>query len=382
MINENISGKRSILHRAFSHLKNIFTGNVGTDKYLEAEPWGFNSIVVDENSIEISGFALPPIPDPTTASFTVNGQGFDHVEYPIPNKARGDLFWQRANADQSGFICRKASRKSELFKDGILTLEFQFQGQPKRFWFDRVFFFKDPDLVDNLPEPSRRYRVIGTESMEMFILGGVTDFMKMDLLLREVTGKGYGGYKNILDWGCGCGRVSRHFSSVDGISFYGADVDHDNAAWCSENLGFGNFRRIPLHPPTDFDTGAFDLIYGISVFTHLHEDVQLAWLEELKRISAPGATLLMTIHGATALNYAGVPKEPFKKLRNKIQEKGFVITSSNDQINDVIDDKDYYINVMHSKKYIRENWGKHFEIIDIIPGFIYTHDVVVMRKLP
>ena len=49
---------------------------------------------------------------------------------------------------------------------------------------------------------------------------------------------------------------------------HGADIDGDNASWCGQNLGI-NTRQIPLSPPTDYPDSWFDLIFGISVFTHL-----------------------------------------------------------------------------------------------------------------
>jgi len=46
-----------------------------------------------------------------------------------------------------------------------------------------------------------------------------------------------------------------------------------------------------------FEDGFFDLIFSVSIFTHLPEKMQIAWLEELRRASKPGALVLSSVHG-------------------------------------------------------------------------------------
>ena len=43
-----------------------------------------------------------------------------------------------------------------------------------------------------------------------------------------------------------------------------------------------------LAPPLRYEDGQFDLVYAISVFTHLPHDLERAWIDELGRITAPG----------------------------------------------------------------------------------------------
>ncbi|MCP6725914.1 class I SAM-dependent methyltransferase, partial [Klebsiella pneumoniae] len=81
---------------------------------------------------------------------------------------------------------------------------------------------------------------------------------------------------SVLDFGCGCGRVTRWWADFEG-AVAGSDVNAEAVAWCRENLGFASFEQNALAPPLDFDDASFDLVYALSVFTHLTEELQLAW---------------------------------------------------------------------------------------------------------
>ena len=47
-------------------------------------------------------------------------------------------------------------------------------------------------------------------------------------------------------------------------------------------------------PPLPFDDGFFDFVFSISVFTHIPEDMQFAWLSELRRVLKVGGTALLS----------------------------------------------------------------------------------------
>jgi SAM-dependent methyltransferase len=100
----------------------------------------------------------------------------------------------------------------------------------------------------------------------------------------------------LLDFGCGCGRVTRHFASF-GDAVYGTDLHPALAGWCRDRLGFGHFAANGLEPPLPFADRQFGLVYALSVFTHLPELLQRPWIEELRRVLRPGGHLVFTTHG-------------------------------------------------------------------------------------
>jgi SAM-dependent methyltransferase len=347
---------------------------------FQAEPWIIQNISFQDNLFTITGWVLPPINN-ATVHFSVNGHDFDSLQYPIPRPELVALFSRRTNASRSGFYAtQKDTTEKPLFDNGYVILKCKYDGQPEPFDFQRCWYFKDPRTQGIFPDSDRRFRVIGSNDESMFAMGGFTDFKRIEALLKIKFKKSYKDFDSILDWGCGCGRVSRYFVDIPEINFTGADVDLDNISWCNEHLHAGSFFHVPLHPPTSFGDNTFDLIYGISVFTHLSKDVQFSWLKELNRITRRGGIILVSIHGQTTFDYAQLDDVSYFNILRRIEEEGFVVTSKNDQIDNVIDDKNYYVNVTHSWNYIRREWTKYFEIVDIVPGMIFTHDVVILKK--
>ena len=102
----------------------------------------------------------------------------------------------------------------------------------------------------------------------------------------------------ILDFGCGCGRVARHWSGVrGGPEVYGCDYNPDLVAWCAANLPAIRATTNQLAPPTPYVSGSFDLIYALSVFSHLDGPLQRGWLGEFRRLLRPGGLLVLSVLG-------------------------------------------------------------------------------------
>jgi hypothetical protein len=66
------------------------------------------------------------------------------------------------------------------------------------------------------------------------------------------------------------------------------------------DLSSATFVDLPLHPPSSLKEAGFDLIVGVSIFTHLTETVQLEWLGELQRLSASRTSHESSARGSTS----------------------------------------------------------------------------------
>src|SRR5207237_2995740 len=126
------------------------------------------------------------------------------------------------------------------------------------------------------------------------------------------------------------------------------DIDADNLGWCKRNLAFGNYQIVGLFPPTYLDCGSVDLVYGISVFTHLRQDAFKAWIDELARMLRPGGVALVSINGGAGLMKQG---RNSAELIERVLRTGFDDGSRDRALDDVIDDRDYYRGtfIMHRK---------------------------------
>lgn len=105
--------------------------------------------------------------------------------------------------------------------------------------------------------------------------------------------------KSILDWGCGPGRIIRHMPTVIGnnCSFFGTDYNAKSITWCSEYLSNINFNKNELEAQLPYDDNSMDIIYGISIFTHLSEHMHYEWFNELYRILKPKGIILLSLQG-------------------------------------------------------------------------------------
>lgn len=127
----------------------------------------------------------------------------------------------------------------------------------------------------------------------------------------------------ILDWGCGVARVTRHIPKhVDKNSLItGADINDQMIKWNSEKIPEVKFFKINYYPPANFSATQFNLVFALSVFTHIEADFQLKWIEEMYRLISDKGIFLFTTHGK---KYNSRLSEPD---RYELNTKGFITKS-------------------------------------------------------
>jgi SAM-dependent methyltransferase len=181
--------------------------------------------------------------------------------------------------------------------------------------------------------------------------------------------------KRVLDFGCGAGRTLRHFfPEAAQCDFWGCDIDTDSVEWLKAALcpPFHVFQNREL-PPLELESESLDLVYAVSVFTHL-TDSWSTWLLEMHRILASEGLLLATFIGPGAAPH--VTDEPW--------------TADLIGMNVLRPGQGWDLGgpmVLHSPWWIRAHWGRAFEILHIeLDGFGADspggHGVVLMRKRP
>jgi SAM-dependent methyltransferase len=155
---------------------------------------------------------------------------------------------------------------------------------------------RSPDSSLPLPPARLRFRVAEDNDPREFVEVGRRSAENLKAALARYGGELKPG-SAVLDFGCGCGRtllwLAREFPNVQ---WHGTDVDPKSVEWCRSNIPGAQFAVNEAYPPTDYGSGQFDLVYAISVFTHLDADYQRAWLLDLARILRPGGVLMASFH--------------------------------------------------------------------------------------
>ena len=116
---------------------------------------------------------------------------------------------------------------------------------------------------------------------------------------------------HVLEWGCGVGRIIRHLGKFapPGSAIHGCDVNEAMIQWNASHIEGVSFTKLDFSPPTPYPPEVFDLIFGISVFTHIDVEEQEDWLKEMHRIMQDGGIFLFTTHGRHYLSQLTVQEQ-------------------------------------------------------------------------
>jgi SAM-dependent methyltransferase len=206
---------------------------------------------------------------------------------------------------------------------------------------------------------------------------GYNAFKTFESLLAH-HGVAYRPGLKLLDWGCGHGRLTRHFiREWPEAHISGADIDAENIAWCHAHLSGGSFQVAPLWPELDAADGEFDAIIGLSVMTHLTEDAQAAWIRELRRILKPGGLALITFSGHGSAAYASIHQTP--AWWSNWLASGFDDGQVDTALDGKIADPTYYRITHQSPRHARATWSRVMTIVDIEPQAFGYQDVAILR---
>lgn len=159
---------------------------------------------------------------------------------------------------------------------------------------NRNFRLSHPELC--VPPASILYDILGTCDIEGFFISGKEHASS----IGKIIGQTHAGRPlKILEWGCGPARVLQYLRSQsdDLWELYGSDYNPVTVDWCRTNLPQIRFFNNTLEPPIQAESESFDVIYCISVFTHLSESLHYQWIQEILRLLKPGGLFISTFHG-------------------------------------------------------------------------------------
>jgi SAM-dependent methyltransferase len=125
---------------------------------------------------------------------------------------------------------------------------------------------------------------------------GATQFV--DILQRSATeaGRNWDSLAAVLEIGCGYGRIVRELAKRLPASRISVSDVIDGGARCTA-AEFGVQKVPPIEQAGETLNGRFDLIYLLSVYTHLRRDMVVANLRGVTAALKPGGVAVITVHG-------------------------------------------------------------------------------------
>jgi 2-polyprenyl-3-methyl-5-hydroxy-6-metoxy-1,4-benzoquinol methylase len=344
---------------------------------LGIPPWLTEKYSIDAGGIKISGWAIPPDGCPGNWNFFVNGRGPDLCRYPSETPALNKIFPFCPGSSSAGFYLELAPTEAD---EAMGHIEIAFVNKYSRLPASD-FFNQFVDLTSQIeiPGEDQLFRTQGNRSAERYKLHGYTTYKRLELALYRHSGRYIQDFHSVLDWGCGCGRLTQQLvNRLSDSNIHGIDIDEQNVLWCGQHIAKARFDVVPLSPPTLIEDNTYDLIVGISVMTHLDLEMQHAWLKELKRIAKPSAYVILTTHGEAAL----------ARVKNfEVIERAIAVGSDDSTkdgaLQNIINSTNYYRASYHLRFFVRGLFGQYFDLIEIIPGGNASiQDIIVMRKAP
>jgi ubiquinone/menaquinone biosynthesis C-methylase UbiE len=207
-----------------------------------------------------------------------------------------------------------------------------------------------------------RVRLGYGDTADAYIESGKRDVERM-LEVVQNSGLLIKARPQVLEFGCSAGRMLRWIPEylTEG-EYYGVDIESEAIRWAQMNLPssikLATTTRLPHLP---FEDNSFDYIYAGSVFTHI-DDMNDAWLYELRRILKVSAVMFLSYHDEVSL-------EIVKGRRTPGQERFYnILFEENDlqsQIEEnfqfaVVGRNEYTCQIIYNSKHIQQKLNAIF----------------------
>lgn len=205
-----------------------------------------------------------------------------------------------------------------------------------------------------IPRPRYINSVAGTADVTHFLESGRHCFQAIEEMLRA-NGADPRAIGDVLEFGCGSGRLLRHWTPSERVRLHGTDYNPDLISWCERHFTHGRFAVNPLDGPMPYPDTSFDFGYAWSVFTHLSEELGDHWISELARVLRPGGLLLTTFHGEFYVSFLSRPEQrAFAAGEIVVHRPGHSGSNA--------------CAAFHPPGAVREKFASRFDLVDFVAG--------------
>lgn len=198
------------------------------------------------------------------------------------------------------------------------------------------------------------------------------------------------GNCQVLDIGCGWGRVTRLFAKdVHPTGIHGVDTSAAAIELCRALGVPGEFSLIEAGKPLPFPDGKFSTITAFSVLSHLPEKQATRLVAEMSRVAASGCVMAFTVEdrsfleklGWDNLDYHGPRLGRLAAFRDKLPallksfdkgEYSFLKTSE--------DPAAEFGEAAIPRPWMKKHWAKYIQIVEIIAAQEPVHQAVVIAR--
>lgn len=156
-------------------------------------------------------------------------------------------------------------------------------------WIQTVGVCEDEVLRKFIPPfpPLELRQITAAADLPEFLWTGLVDMDRIMTLYEKAANYVNIESPTILDFGCGCGRMVRFLNNYSVFNtIHACEVNPDHVDWCRDNLSNVQVSRCNVLPPLPYKDQMFNLIYVLSVFTHLSETTRNNF-ENLKAFYCP-----------------------------------------------------------------------------------------------
>jgi SAM-dependent methyltransferase len=346
----------------------------------------------DGANLVVSGYQLPPNGDPSQLQVEFGAGVCYSVEYGLYSPNYESHYWYWPNSYLSALRISidlvASSPGSNPFEFRLIYPQAETLGggarrrQSEGAVIHNVRNVYIPNQLQSFigfpTDVTQLTRVQAHDDAKSVTFTGYTAFKNLEAIMAR-----YGKHPNadiaVLDWGCGHGRITRHFiQNWRNARIYGIDIDAENVAWCKDNLIGGQFLVGPLWPPVDLPESSFDVIFGVSVMTHLTVDAQSAWLRELSRLLKPDGLALLTFAGPGAVGFSSIWRS--RSWWDAWLQSGFDDKQYDTALEGKISDETYYRNSYQTSAHVRQTYSRYLTVEAIELEIFGYQDLVVLRR--
>ena len=254
----------------------------------------------------------------------------------------------------------------------------------------RLLYRRGADRKLSIPPSSIRLRS-GAPSIRWYFDGGRDHADSIERALAAV-GREIGDFISVLDFAAGAGRILRHIAGRNSNARYvGSDVDARAIGWARKNLPAAEWVVNSFEPPLPFSDSTFDLVYSHSIFTHLDELTQFAWLDEIRRVSGQGGLAVLSFHGPSAYenSRSGHAVSHSRSCSRRVADhgdlevEGFIFEPyevTRWDRRDFAGVSGQFGMSFHSHDYIRDKWSRGFKVRAVMPRAIGWQDLVILER--